>query len=73
MKGIEYVLEMMNERIGKSKVHVMVQRADEPEEAEKFKAAMAPRFDCSELFLINRIYFRHGRPLWCGAASCLFL
>ncbi len=62
-KGIEDMLNMMGERIGDSKAHVMVQHADEPEEAEKFKTTIASRFDCSELLLTE---FSSGMGVHCG-------
>jgi fatty acid-binding protein DegV len=45
------MLQLMAERIGKSKAHVIVQHADELEEAQNIKAAIARRFDCSELLV----------------------
>lgn len=50
-KAIERMLEIMTERIGDSRVHVMVEHADEFEEAEKFKAAINSRFNCVELYV----------------------
>jgi DegV family protein with EDD domain len=50
-KAIEHMLEIMTERIGNSRAHVMVEHADELEEAEKFKAAINSRFNCVELYV----------------------
>jgi DegV family protein with EDD domain len=50
-KAIERMLEMMTERIGDSRAHVMVEHADECEEAEKFKATINSRFNCVELYV----------------------
>ena len=61
--GIEHMLEMMGERIRESKAHVMVQHADEPEEAEELKTTIASRFDCSELLLTE---FSSGMGVHCG-------
>jgi DegV family protein with EDD domain len=62
-KGIELMLEMMTERIGDSKAHVMVQHADEPEEAEILKTAIASKFNCTELLLSE---FPSGMGVHCG-------
>lgn len=51
------------ERIQDSKAHVMVQHADETEEAEKLKATIDSRFDCSELLLTE---FSSGMGVHCG-------
>jgi DegV family protein with EDD domain len=50
-KAIERVLQIMTERIGDSRAHVIVEHADEFEEAEKFKAAINSRFNCVELYV----------------------
>jgi DegV family protein with EDD domain len=50
-KAIERMLEIMTERIGDSRAHVMVEHADEFEEAEKFKATINSRFNCVELYV----------------------
>jgi len=51
MKAIERMLEIMTERIGDSRAHVMVEHADEFEKAEKFKATINSRFNCVELYI----------------------
>lgn len=51
MKAIERMLDIMTERIGDSRAHVMVEHADEFEEAEKFKATINSRFNCVELYV----------------------
>jgi fatty acid-binding protein DegV len=53
----------MAERIGDSTAHVMVQHADEPEEAEKLKATIGSRFNCSELLLTE---FSPAMGINCG-------
>jgi DegV family protein with EDD domain len=63
VKAIGVMLEMMGERIGDAKAHVMVQHADEPQEAEGLKATIASRFDCSELMLTE---FSSGMGVHCG-------
>jgi DegV family protein with EDD domain len=63
VKGLEHMLEMIAERIGGSKAHIMVQHADELEEAEKLKATIESRFDCSELLLTE---FSSGMGVHCG-------
>jgi DegV family protein with EDD domain len=50
-KAVELMLQTMAERVGDSRVHVMVHHADELEEGEKLKAEMARRFKCNELYL----------------------
>lgn len=50
-KAVERMLEVMAERMGDSKVHVMVHHADELEEAEKLAAEINSRFSCVELYL----------------------
>jgi DegV family protein with EDD domain len=61
--AIERMLEIMAERIGDSTAHVMVQHADEPEEAEKLKATIGSRFNCSELLLTE---FSPAMGINCG-------
>jgi DegV family protein with EDD domain len=51
MKAIDRILDIMTDRIGDSKAHVMVEHADESEEAEKFKNTINSRFDCVELYI----------------------
>ena len=62
-KAIERILEIMAERIGDSTAHVMVQHADELEEAEKLKATIGSRFNCSELLLTE---FSPAMGINCG-------
>jgi DegV family protein with EDD domain len=62
-KGLELMLEMMAERIGDSRAHIMIQHADEPEEAEILKATVASRFNCTELLLAE---FPSGMGVHCG-------
>jgi DegV family protein with EDD domain len=50
-KAVERMLEVMAQRMGDSKVHVMVHHADELEEAEKLAAEINSRFSCVELYL----------------------
>jgi DegV family protein with EDD domain len=50
-KAIERILDIMTERIGDSRAHVMVEHADEFEEAENFKATINSRFNCVELYV----------------------
>jgi DegV family protein with EDD domain len=62
-KGIERMLEIMADRIGSSKAHVMVQHADESEEAERLKTTINERFDCAELYLTE---FSSAMGVHCG-------
>ena len=57
------MLELMAERLGNSKAHVIVQHADELEEAEKLKAMIKKRFDCAELLLTE---FSSAMGVHCG-------
>jgi DegV family protein with EDD domain len=50
-KAIEHMLQTMAEKVGDSRVHVMVHHADELEEGEKLKAEVSSRFSCAELHL----------------------
>jgi len=50
-KAIERMLEIMAERVGNSKVHVMVNHADEMEEAKRLLAEIKSRFNCVESYI----------------------
>lgn len=50
-KAVEQMLEMMEKRVGSSRVHVTVHHADELEEGEKLRAEISSRFNCAELYL----------------------
>jgi DegV family protein with EDD domain len=50
-QGVEHILRMMKERLGKRPVHVAVTHAYAPEEAEKLMARVASEFNCVELWL----------------------
>jgi DegV family protein with EDD domain len=50
-KAIARMLEIMADRVGDSRVHVMVHHADELEEGEKLEAEIGSRFNCAELHL----------------------
>ncbi|MBM3118460.1 MAG: DegV family protein [Chloroflexi bacterium] len=50
-RAIEHMLKIMSERVGSSKVHVMVHHADELEEAKKFAAEIESRFNCAEMYI----------------------
>ena len=49
-RGIERMLEIMAERMGDSRVHVMVHHADELEEAQRLMTEIESRFNCVELY-----------------------
>lgn len=51
MKAVERMLEIMTEKVGGSKVHAIVNHADEPEEGERLKERIRSRFDCVELYI----------------------
>lgn len=50
-KAVEGMLKIMAERVGSSKVHVMVHHADELEEAKKLAAEIESRFNCVEMHI----------------------
>jgi DegV family protein with EDD domain len=50
-QGIERIIQMMNQRVGKNPIHVAVTHAYAPEEAEKLKARVAAEFNCVEVWL----------------------
>lgn len=50
-KAIERLLEIVGERAGNSRIHVIVEHADELEEAEKLKNRIAQRFNCAEIYV----------------------
>ena len=50
-RAVERMLEIMAQRMGDSRVQVMVHHADELEEAEKLAAEIKSRFNCLELHL----------------------
>ena len=51
IKAIELMLQIMAERMGDSKVHVMVHHADELAEGEKLRDKIRSQFDCAEIYL----------------------
>jgi len=50
-KAIERMLQIMSDRTKGSTVHVMVQHADEMEEAKKLAAEIESRFNCAEMYI----------------------
>jgi DegV family protein with EDD domain len=48
-KAVERMLQIMADRIGDSRVHVVVQHADELEEAKKLAAEIESKFKCVEM------------------------
>ncbi len=50
-KAIEKMLQIMSDRTKGSSVHVMVQHADDLEEAKKLAAEIESRFDCVEMYI----------------------
>jgi DegV family protein with EDD domain len=50
-KAIERMLEIMVEKVGNAKVHVMVQHADDLEEAKKLLAEVKSRLNCVESYI----------------------
>jgi len=50
-RGIDKMLGIMRDRVGRSPAHVMVMHAFAPEEAEKLKERVAAEFNCAELWV----------------------
>jgi DegV family protein with EDD domain len=50
-RAIEKMLQIMSDRMKDSTVHVMVQHADELEEAKKLAAEIESRFNCAEMYI----------------------
>lgn len=50
-KAVELMLQTMTERVGTSKVHVLVHHADELQDGENLRSEVARRFKCAELYL----------------------
>ena len=48
-RAVERMLQIMADRMGDSRVHVMVQHADELEDAKKLAAEIESRFNCVEM------------------------
>ena len=46
-KAVELMLQTMAERVGNSRVHVLVHHADELQDGENLKAEIARRFKCA--------------------------
>jgi DegV family protein with EDD domain len=49
--GVERVLEITRDRVGKAPVHVAVMHAYAPDDAEKLKEQVAAEFNCAELWV----------------------
>lgn len=52
-KAIEHMLAIMADRVGDTRVHVIVNHADELEEAIRLKMEIGARFRCAELHLAD--------------------
>jgi DegV family protein with EDD domain len=50
-KAVKLLIELMNEKIGESPVHVIVNHADELEDGKRLEAEIASRFNCVEIYL----------------------
>jgi DegV family protein with EDD domain len=50
-QGIERIIQMMNQRVGKNPIHVAVTHAYAPEEAERLKNRVTAEFNCVEVWL----------------------
>lgn len=50
-QGIERMLQMIREKIGKNQAHIAVMHAYAPDEAEKLKERIASEFNCIELWI----------------------
>ncbi len=50
-KAVEQMLNIMEQRVGNARVHVMVHHADEFEEGQKLMATIQSRFNCAESYI----------------------
>jgi DegV family protein with EDD domain len=63
-KAVEGLLEIMKQRCGNKKLHVVINHANVPDEAEELKKRMSSQFQCVELYVtdIYPVVGRHGGP-----------
>ena len=52
-RAVKRLLEIMEERTGRNRVHVNVMHANVPEEAERLKEQIEAQFDCAELYITD--------------------
>ncbi len=50
-RGIDRILQMMRDKVGRNPVHVAIMHAYAPDEAEKLKERVLAEFNCAELWL----------------------
>jgi DegV family protein with EDD domain len=64
-KAVEGLLEIMEQRCRGKKLHVVINHANVPDEAEELKKRMLSQFQCVELYVtdIYPVVGRHGGPL----------
>jgi len=63
-KAVDGLLEIMKERCGGKKLHVVINHANVPDEAAELKKGMSSQFQCVELYVtdIYPVVGRHGGP-----------
>ena len=49
--GIDYMLHLLEDRVGSAKVHVMVHHADDLVQAEKIKNYITEKLNCVEIYI----------------------
>ena len=69
-KAVRRMLELMEERVVKSKIHVILMHADAQEEAEELGREVSARFNCAELHLsdMTPVLGAHSGPGVLGIA-----
>jgi len=69
-KAVRRMLEIMEERVGSSPVHIAVMHGDALDEAEDLREEVASRFDCRELYLteVTPVIGTHTGPGLLGLA-----
>jgi len=70
-KAINRMLDLMAEKVGDRPIHVAVQHADAPEEAQRLMEEINSHFNCAELYLadFSPVVGAHAGP---GAVSVAF-
>ena len=50
-QGVNRLLDVLRDRVGRSSVHIAVMHAYAPEEAERLQERISSEFNCTELFI----------------------
>jgi DegV family protein with EDD domain len=64
-KAVEGLLEIMKQRCGDKKLHVVINHANVPDEAEELRKLVSSQLQCVELYVtdVYPVVGRHGGPL----------